>query len=363
MATTTETARSASMRAKQAKAIANGVSLASPLLYVITIGLDRSAKGQQISQEGWRNVLWGEASGLNYSWRIIKTRSSATVNTGEAGTRTFEAVDLLDTATVSYYNVEKTAMLAPRDKDLNKDDDTRLDNIWKRRVEDARDAIWSELAQIPWNENATNQNAGLSAIGPTEVASGASYPYAGISIVSTNTHWTPPHYHYGSPLSLTSNLVPIVAEVERRLTVSENPGGGGRRISPDFGACDPTLWSYLYQYVESKLSFNVNGGSLPANANMFENGFRNFQICGITIFYDEYYGGDTGSIEGGATDEIMFGHSKKMKFATSASRATGFIRSIQEEESPVIAADVGVFKTGMFCFFMESPKFFALAYT
>ena len=362
MATTPETVRSVSMRKKYARAMANGICLASPMWYVSTIGLKRDAEGQKITQEGWKNVEWGGASGLQYSWLITKTRSTATVNQGEATTRTFETVDLVDTATVSYYNVERTAQLAPRDKELNKNDDTKLDNIWKTQVKNAEASIQAELAAIPWNENSTSQNGGLSSIGPTAVASGAPYPYAGISIVAANTYWSPPHYDYGSVRSLTSNLLAITSEVQTRLTVSEN-AAGGRLLAPDFGVCDPTCWSYLYAYLEGKASFNLGGSPPPANTEMFKNHYRNFFVNGLTIFYDENYGGDTGSIEGGATDEILFGHSNMMKVATHASKAQGFIQSINQEETPIIAADVAVFKTGMFCWRMVSPKFFCLAYT
>jgi len=362
MATSRELARIRSMQTKFRPAIANGVSLISPLLRVMTIGLDRSARQSGITGTRWRNVEW-DAGGLEYSWEIVSTRSTATVNRDEAATREFSEPNLLAKATIQYYNVEHTVMLSARDKALNKNDETKLDNIWERRCRDAQDAIYAELAAIPWNENETNQNGGLSMFGATSAA--AQTEYAGIALsatAGTRDYWRPRNWDYDTA-SIAANLFPIVSYMKVQLSASSNPGGGGRYLRPDFGAMDPSAWLYVSNYIESNLSFNVNGGRRPINANLFEDGFDNMVIDGVTLFWDENYGGDTGSIEGGATDEIMFGHSNKMFIATSQSKREGFIKAITMEEQPWLSADIGVFKTGVFCFGVEAPMYFGLAYT
>jgi len=365
MATAMENARTHSMRTRYRKQIENGVSLVSPLINAILVGLDRSAKKEHLFSNKWRNVEWGGASGIDYAWEIVKTRGTATVNTGTLATRSFDEPDLLDKATIDYYNFEKTVAISAHDKELNARDETMLDRIWRRRCMDAQFAIYKELADLPHNENATNQNAGLPRISYTEAADGSS-TYAGIIMsqtAGTRDHWRPRHYDYGSALSIAGNLFQIVAYSKLLNTVSSDPGGGGPPLPPDFGVCDPTAWPYILAYYESNLTFNVSGGTHPTNLNMFEDGFANVLIDGITIFHDEGFGGATGSCEGGATDEIFFGHSNKFFIATSATKKQGFIRAITQVEEPWLSGDIGVYKTGMFCFGMLAPCYFGLAYT
>jgi len=363
MATEREEARTHSMRTRYRKAIDNGISLISPMWRMIVGGLDRQVKKPSIGSESWRNVDWGGASGLDYSWQIVNAVGTAEVNKGELKTRAFDEPNLLDTATVDYYNIEKTVAIGARDKELNRDDDTKLDRIWRRRCLDAQFAIYRELACIPHNESETNQNGGLACIGPTECSSGT---YAGITLsasAGTRDHWRPRHYDYGSALTLAANWPEIVAEMQYRLTVSSDPGGGGPSAAPDFGVCDPTAFPYITGWYNTKASWNINGGNHPANLNLLEDGFANVWIDGMTVFRDDYFGGDTGSVEGGATDEVFFGHSKSLVVATSSTKAQGFVRAVTQVENPLISGDLGVYKTGMFCFCMLTPSHFGLAYT
>jgi len=365
MATAMENARTHSMRNKYRKAIENGVSYVSPLINAVLVGLDRSARKEHLFSNKWRNVGWGGASGLAYKWEIVKTRGTATVNTGTLATRSFDEPDLLDVASVEYYNIEKTVAISARDKELNANDETKLDRIWRRRCIDAQHAIHKELADLPHNENETSQNGGLPLISYTEAADGST-TYAGIIMsqtAGTRDHWRPRHWDYGSGYTIAANLFEIVGNMKLKNTVSSDPGGGGPPLPPDFGVCDPDAWPYLLKYFESNLAFNVNSGAHPTNVNMFEDGFANILLDGVTLFHDEGFGGATGSCEGGNTDEIFFGHSKKFFIATSATKKQGFIRAITQTEEPWLSGDIGVYKTGMFCFGMLAPCFFGLAYT
>jgi hypothetical protein len=348
------------MRAKISRTLTNGVSLISPLWYLICIGLPRGGAIVPTNVEGWKKVKWGEASGSTYDWRITKTRSSASTRSAQLRTRDFAEIELLANPSVPYYYVEQTWAIADGDLELNKNDDTKISSIRQDRMTDAQDAVWAELANWPWYGTETGHNAGLTRFSPTNVAGSATY--AGISMAAANAYFSPTGTDYGT-ITLAANLLQIIETLKVQLTVSKNAGGGGGRASPDLGVMDPLAWAQVLQYFSTKVVISVTGGNMPANANLYENGFDNSVVDGVCLFWDENFGGATGYVDGAAVEEIMMGHSDKMHVVTTNTRDQGFIRALDWSDNPVITGEVGVFKTGMSALVFESPKFFQVAYT
>jgi len=361
MSLQSEAMRASAMRAKFSKKMTNGLSTVSPLWYLITMGIQKGSRDVAPIVENWRgDIGWGGASGTQYSWQITKTLSTADVNTDTLRTRDFEETDLIDTATVSYYNVERTWAVSPGDLDLNKNDESKKASIRKTRRVDAEAACQKELLDIPHNINETNQNGGLSMYSPTSV--GASTTYAGIAM-DAGAYWQCTGYDYGS-LTIAANFFDIFDALRRQLRVSKNAGGGGGLIQPDFAYCDPTAWTNVVTYYSSKLSINISDGNRPQNTNMFNAGFNNMLVNNIVFFDDENTGGATGYIDAVATEEIMMGHSSKMHLVTTASKKQGFLRAEPSvKDNPAIAGELGLFKTGLFAFYVESPRFFQVAHT
>ena len=364
MALGKENARTSSLRATISKAVTNGISLVSPMLHVATRGINKSAKSQPVDySKSWRNVKWGAAGGpqaSGYGWRITKTRSTADVTTGQLRTLDFDEPDLLANPVISYYMVDKTWAIGEGDLALSKKSETRITSIRKDRMVDAQNAIYAELSDIPWNINETAQNGGLSMFSPTNVS--GSTTYAGIAM-DAGAYWQCTGYDYGNTLTLAANLFAIVSTLKRQLTFSEDAGGGGRRLEPDFGVMDPDAWVHLITYLASKTTWNINDGTHPANANMLEAGFENIVINGVTLFWDDNFGGSTGYVDGAAAEEILMGHSSKIFLATTNSKSEGFVTANGLSNQPWITGELGRFKTGMFCMGYESPKFFQVAYT
>jgi hypothetical protein len=329
------------------------------MLYLMTRGLSKSAKAQSHDYTSWPKVKWGQASGSSYDWRIVKTVSTATEDTGQLKTLDFDEPDLLANPTVSYYRTYKTWAIGEGDFELNKNDDTKITSIRQDRMRDAKDAVYSKLADIPWNANETGQNGGVTMFSPTNVA--ASTTYAGIAM-DAGAYWKCTGYDYTTS-TIASNFPTIVDALGRQLTFSAEAGGGGKRKSPDFGVMDPTAWANVITYLVSKLSWNVNGGTRPANANMLAAGFDNIVFNGVCYFWDEQFGGSTGYIDGAAAEEILMGHSDQMAIVTSNSKSQGFLTSKSDKSDPAVTGELGRYTTGMYAFVYRSPKFFQVAYT
>jgi len=366
MSTNAELARAKAFREKYAKAVANGVTFISPM-YMKAFHGRRMGPGQVHTAETFKRqkgIEWGCGGGIgtaDYSWLIEKEIPTGDVNRGELRTRSFDQPSPLDKATVLFYNFERTAAISDGDIDRTMGDDTQLDDLWKRRSIGAQQAIWTLFRKLMWNTSESSQNAGLSHIvKPGNVAAGN---YAGIAMAEANEYWTPKFNQYAT-ITIAANAFVVLTTLKTRLTRSEEAGGGGMQLEPDFACFNPTSWTNLMTFIASKYS-KVDSGALRS-PNMFEAGVANVWINGIDCFYDNYFAGTTVLTsqyrESAAGEEFVMGHSDKIHLCTTASKGEGLVRAEVLRKPVVISGTVGVFRTGLFCLRFESPCFFGYAY-
>ena len=227
MATAKENARSQSMQLKIRRGATNAVGTVSPMLFLFTHGLKKSVAAFNLSYDGWKNVLWGQASGTSYGWRVIKTVGTAKTDTGQLRTVDFKEQELLAKPSIEYYMASDTWAIGEGDRELNRNDETKITSIKQDRMTAAQDSVLAALADWPWNIDETGHDGGLTMFSPTAVA--ASTTYAGIAL-NAGAYWQPTGYDYGDVLTLAANFFAIVSKLKRQLTLPENAGGGGRRL-------------------------------------------------------------------------------------------------------------------------------------
>ncbi|HUX16438.1 MAG TPA: hypothetical protein VMW52_08180 [Phycisphaerae bacterium] len=366
MSTNAELARAKAFREKYAKAVANGVTFISPMFMKAFHGR-RMGPGTVMSPETFgvqKGIEWDQGGGTgsaDFSWLIEKEIPTGEANRGELRQRSFEQPSPLDKATVLLYQFERTAAISDGDIDRTKNDDTMLDDLWKRRSIGAQNAIWTMFRKLMWNTSETAQNGGLSHIcKPGNVAAGT---YAGIAMAATNPYWTPQMNQY-TGLTIAANGFEVLTGLKVKLTRSEEAGGGGMQLEPDFACFNPTSWLQMMVYVASKYSMHDQGAL--RSPNMFAKGIQNFWVNGLDCFYDNYFGGTatlaSQYLESAAAEEFVMGHSDKIFLSTTASKSQGLVRSEVLRKPVVISGTVGVFRTGLFCLRFESPCFFGYAY-
>jgi hypothetical protein len=358
-----ETARAAAMREQVDKTLTNGVALISPTISVLLGGLNASARKGELNWSNLRNVKWG-CGGASYGWRVLKSRSTANTGQGELKIRDFSQPDLHASPTIKYYMHDATWAVGEGDLALNRNNEAALIDLKTERMNDAGNSVKAAMASAIWAVNETGHNGGLSMFNNTLPA--ASTSYGSINMLNgTNPWWCPKAWDYGSSPDVATGLFTIVGNMVQKLTVSAEAGGGATR-GPDFGVFDPDLWPYVHAYYESNLTMEFRSGNQPTNLNLMADGFRSVVIYGVTLFSDENYGGTAGYMEGGTTDEILFGHSDQMFLATSNTKSEGLITGHSTnttDDMAWLAGQGGVFKTGMQAIGFKSPKFFGLAYT
>jgi len=366
MALAKENARTSAYRAYIDKTVSLGVSLISPTMNVALGGLTADL-GKAGDVSAFRNVKWG-VGGSSFDWRHKKYRSKATTDTGQFGVRDYSEPDLHANPSVSL-NYMHHQTWAVGEGDLNKNRHAgpqKILDLKRERMDDAAEAIQSEMALQWWNINETSHNGGLSMFSPTN--HGASTTYAGIALDASTTngtdtfyYWKCTGYDYGTK-TFGANFVEIVGALISQMRASSKAGGGGRIQTPDFGACDPTLWPYILLYYDTKASFNIDKA---ANPNFLEQGFPNIKVQGVTIFADDNFGGSTGYVDGSATEELLLGNSKQMFLATTNTEGEGLVTShaTDKGDQAWLRGLAGVFKTGNQAIGVYDPRQFQILYT
>ena len=367
MALAKENARTSAMRAHIDRVVTLGVSLISPTMNVALGGLKKNFASGSLDSSSFSNVTWG-VGGTSFDWRHIKYRSKATTDTGEFGVRDYDQPDLHANPSVSLSYLHHQTW-AIGEGDLNKNraaGPQKILDLKKERMADAAEAVQAEMALQWWNANETNHCGGLTMFSPTN--HGASTTYAGIALDASTTngtdtfyYWKCTGYDYGTK-TFGANFIEIVGAIINQMRFSSTSGGKGRIQTPDFGACDPTIWPYILLYYDTKASFNIDKA---ANPNFLEQGFPNIQVQGVTIFADDNFGGSTGYVDGSATEEILLGNSKKMFVATTNTQAEGLVRShaTSEGDKAWLRGMAGVFVTGNTAFGVKDPRQFQILYT
>lgn len=367
MSTSAELARAQSFRTKYAKKVANGLTLISPT-FAKVFRNRRSSPGTPLAVyqgQPTKGVEWAHG-GDDYTWQITKSMPVAERNRGELKTRSFDQPYALAKAVVKKFNTEKTVAISEGDYECNQNDETKLDNLWKRRSALAQASVYVAEVKGLWGlgtaalNTAANEPDGLAFIcTPGNVAAGS---YAGIDMATTNAYWTPTNYDYGT-LSLSANLLEIIAKMKFDLTRSEEADGAGMINEPDMAPFNPTSWTKAIVFGASKYS-NTNTGGLQS-LDLLVKGFTNIWIDGVDCFPDKWWGGSASAyLESDASEEFIMGHSDRIGIATTSTKAQGLVRALMIEDPVVISAkQAGVFKTGMHTFFIESPVWFGLAYT
>jgi len=376
MSTSAELARATAWRTKYAPKVANGLTFFSPLFAKIFHGR-RSAPGSPLAVlkgSKPKGIEWNHG-GDDYTWLITKSMPTATVNRGEMGTRSFDQPSQLAKAVVSKYNTEQTAAISEGDYQANKNDETKLDSLWKRRAILAQSAVWLAEVKGLWGAQtgaglhgaSTINFDGLSYIVDTgNVAAGS---YAGIAMATTNPYWTPTSHQYAT-VTLAANALEILSAHALKLTRSEEADGAGMQSSPDFAVFNVTSWTHIITFCTLKHTWMGGAGGIQ-DLNMVQKGFVNIWINGIDCFPDNWWGGAVGTasgyIESQATDEYIMGHSDRVGLATCASPGQGEGQGLVQGTiitDPVVirAKQAGVFQTGLHCIFFESPVWFGLGY-
>jgi len=367
MALAKENARTSAMRAHIDRVVTLGVSLISPTMNVALGGLKKNFASGSLDSSSFSNVTWG-VGGTSFDWRHIKYRSKATTDTGEFGVRDYDQPDLHANPSVSLSYLHHQTW-AIGEGDLNKNraaGPQKILDLKKERMADAAEAVQAEMALQWWNANETNHCGGLTMFSPTNVA--ASTTYAGIALDASTTngtdtfsYWKSTGYDYGTK-TFGANFIEIVGAIINQMRFSSTSGGKGRIQTPDFGACDPTLWPYILLYYDTKASFNIDKA---VNANFLDQGFPNIKVQGVTIYADDNFGGSTGYVDGSATEEILLGNSKQMFVATTNTQAEGLVRShaTSEGDKAWLRGMAGVFVTGNTAFGVKDPRQFQILYT
>jgi len=366
MATATENTRTSAMRESISKTITEGVSLISPTVYVLLNGVPSPRIRIPLGDRALKHVKWAQG-GSSYDWRVKKYRSKANTSTGPLRTRTFVPVDLFANPSITMYMHDQTWGVGEGDLEANRHaGPQKIIDIKKESFTDAVSAVQTEIAYSVWNVNATNQAGGLGMLSPTSVA--ASTTYGGIAMDASTTngtdtfyYWRPQGYGYGTK-TIAGNLPELIGALKRQMTFSADSSGKGKRLVPDFAACDETLWPYLLAYYDSKASFNIDKA---ANLNLLEDGkFENIVINGITMFWDEYFGGATGYVEAAATTEFLMGTSSEFELVTTHTKAEGLIvtHTTGKTEMAWLAGQGGVAITGKQAPVFRNPRSFQVCY-
>lgn len=369
MALNKEASRTSSQRAWIDEKLNNGIPLISPTIMVALGGLKKSADGTDLTWRSFKNVEW-DCGGSSFDWRVTKTRERGTVDTGEFRVRDVSQPDLLANPTIPYYMYSKTWGIGEGDLEKNKNaGPQKIRNMKQDRIDHAAAVVNSELARAMFNANETGQNGGLSMFSPTNAGNGTTY--AGIAMNASTTngtdtfyYWRPTGYDYGSS-TVAANLVDILGAVQAQATTTAEMNDQGRILVPNFGVFSRSLWPYVLAYYNTKLSIQANSGVSPANMNLYENNFQNIQIMGMTLYWDEFFGGTNGYIDASATEEILVGRDDLITIATTFPKSQGLVRMVAtgEKDEALIAGQMGVVKTGMMALVFRNPRAFQLAYT
>lgn len=353
-------------RNKVSRALTQGVSRKSAMLFLLTMGLFQTEKNIPSTLNNWRaDFGWSEASGEAYDVKILINRPTATQRAkGGLRERSFNERNILDTASFSYFTIEETYGINEDDMRLNRDSSTRLVNIRKQERIQAEQSVIAQLINVPWYGDETGHNAGLTILSPT--AKGASTTLGGIAMDATDDnsieYWAPAGYDYGTD-TIAADLLTISEGTIDATEVSQTSGGLGI-VRPDFAALDPLAWIQLLKFTEDNLQINISSGTAPRNLNMFQAGIPNVDLNGVIHFRDHQFGGSTGYVDGAAAEEIMYGSSKAIKLVTVNSKSEGLIRALPViKNSPLVTGELGVFKVDPFALVITDPKKFGLAYT
>jgi len=355
------------MRAQVLRELSVGVSLISPTVFMLLNGVPGgNFQDIPLSERSLKNVRWG-AGGTSLDWRVKKNRSKASTGTGSLGTREVAEKDLFAKPSISFYMASQTWGVGEGDLALNRSTgDQKILDLKKENLQDAIDAVTSELALMVWAPNETNQCGGLTMFSPTNV-SGAT-TYAGIAMNATATngtdtfyYWRPQGYDYGTK-TISANLVEIVSSLARQMTFSQRAGGQGPISSPDCGVCSQNLFPYIEAYFESK---GLSGDKMYNYQILSDLHRQAIMVGNIPIFWDENFGGSTGYVDGSATEEIMLLTTDKFELHTTQTRGEGLlsIKSTGSQEEAWLSGVMGVVKTGMMALAFKDPRAFQLAYT
>jgi hypothetical protein len=350
-------------RESHTRIMSNGVSIVSPLWYLATMGLPKSRTEIQPDVQSWRKDIKWAQGGKTISVDVRKGVGTGTVNADPFRYRDFAETFQHARATYDRYNVEHTWVISEGDIDANKGDSQMFDLRGERRRE-CLDTVYNTLRTIPWNANETNQNGGLTMFSPTNATTPETY--GGIAMDATDDHgnyyWCPTGYDYGN-LAIDTNFLSIYNGLWEQMKASSKGNSAGRVESPDFAAFSSASWAEFVAYVESKLSINVMSENAPRNFGMYDQGFHNVKLFNTVMFPDDDFGGPTGYVEAKAAEEFMMGFSKYLKLNTTAPKGK-FIRPTDGvKNDSMVAGELGAYKTGLFTFFVENPRYFQIAYT
>lgn len=364
--------RTSSMRADISTALTLGVTLVSPMIYVAMGGLHLKAREDRLDIGNFRNVEWG-VGGSSLDWRVLKRRSTASKTTGELRTRSVSQPDLLANPTVYLgYMWDMTYGIGEGDIAKNRaSGPQKIRNMFADRADDAQAAVNAGLARDIWAPDETNRAGGLGMFTPA-----ATGTYAGYAMNATETYdgashfyWNPTGLDFGSSLTLASNFLQLNARMISQMTFSEKAGGTGLRRTPDFGVMTSAVYNgRLRAFHEGKLSLQGLSGVEPSNANMFEAGFTNMIVEGVTFFWDDLYcyantvTGQCGTTATGG--EILYGFSTEIKVCTTNTKGEGLVttRETGEDAEAWLAGKIGVIKTGIMTLKFLNPRYFQVLY-
>jgi len=355
----------ATFHRRSVKAVVQGIGHINALLR-------RMIKNNQIKWEGY---------GKSFDWYVRKVDNTASWTNGQLGSRTFEELDPMDEATLSYcyldatYGIGEASIKSNRAGGIAKIYDIQAENA---RI--AQSSIYRAITAALYSRAAgtvASGPAGLRTIcgDPYGVNSTSgvvnivqNYTYAGICNSSTsaaisayaagkasftNKYWAPEvldvHECPTGNATATSrkwstdclnNLSFITNAMQRTQDIS----GTGKSVKPDLALMniDPynAMWALL-------ISGKLAAGPILLDKDFDKVGITNVVVGPLTCVYDENVPTDEAAGNAGAHEMVFVLDSKAFVLETQNTKAEGLVEGEWKTKDPEIVGGIGVYKSNL----------------
>jgi hypothetical protein len=329
--------------------------------------------------KGKGQIRWG-GYGDSFDWYVRKLDETASWNSGQLGTRTFEERDPIAKATLDMCFVDATYGVSEKSIKTNRAaGDNKIYDIQKENARVAQASLYKAFVTALYSSSdgtVANGPAGLREIcsDPLEttskIAVSANTTYANISNSSTsaisayaknkasytNAYWAPENLSVhevpgaaSSPKWSTDCLIDLTwmpIAMARTIDVS----GTGKMVKPDLALMngDPynALWAKL-------IAQKGAAGPISLSDKDFDNvGIKNIVFGPLTCVYDENVPDDANTT---ALEVVYVMDSKAFKIETCNTKSEGLVEGQwQGNTNPEIVGGIGVYKSNL-AYRIDSP--------
>jgi hypothetical protein len=343
---------------RSVKAVVDGMQTINALLRRMIKG-----KGQ---------IKWG-GYGDSFDWYVRKLDETASWNSGQLATRTFEERDPIDKATLDYCFIDATYGIGEKSIKTNRAaGDNKIYDLQKENARVAQASLYRAFVTALYSSSdgtVANGPAGLREIcsDPLETTSTATTvantTYGGIANTSTsaitayaknkasftNKYWAPELFSVhecpgaaSSPKWSTDcliNLTWMPIAMARTIDVS----GTGKVVKPDLALMngDPynALWAKL-------ISAKTSAGPIALSDSDFDSvGLKNIVYGPLTCVYDENVPDDANTT---ALEVVYVVDSKAFVIETLNTKSEGLVEGQWKgNKDPEITGGIGVYKSNM----------------